>query len=149
VPGAHLFDSPEDRVRGKIRASLGPIETLFVGEGSVAFDDAQRQAEISGTGRDSRTGTHLSARVVAHLRAVDSASTDLLLEVAYTLRGPLAQFARGTVMQEFATAILASFAANLEARLAGAPVPRSATLSAGALLWHLLWRRLLALLRIR
>jgi len=148
VPGARLIELSGNRMRGEIRASLGPIEALFVGEGSVTFDAARRQAGITGTGRDGRTGTHLSAQVVARLCEANSASTDLLIEAAYALRGPLAQFARGRVIEEFAGAIMASFVANLEARLAGAPAPEYASLRAGTLLWRLLWRRLLALLRI-
>ena len=141
VPGARLIELSGNRMRGEIRASLGPIETLFVGEGSVTFDAARRQAGITGTGRDGRTGTHLSAQVVARLCEANSASTDLLIEAAYTLRGPLAQFARGRVIEEFSGAIMASFVANLEARLpahrrrntqASAPGPCSGACSGGA-----------------
>lgn len=149
VPGARLIDASGDRLRGEVRASLGPIDTLFVGDGNVVFDDSQHQAAIFGTGRDSRTGTHLDAQVSARLQEGDDATTVLVVEVGYTLRGPLAQFTRGSITQEFAAAILADFVANLEAHLAGAPAPRAASLNAGALLWRLFRRRLRMLLRIR
>ena len=67
VPGARLIEVAGDRLRGEVRASLGPIETLFSGEGHISFDDADRRAEIEGDGRDSRTGTRLSARAVVRL----------------------------------------------------------------------------------
>ena len=72
---AARFASTGDRLSGEVRASLGPIETLFIGEGIMAFDEADRRAEISGDGRDTRTGTRLSARAVLTLRALDADAT--------------------------------------------------------------------------
>ena len=68
VPGARLVAVEGDRLRGELRASLGPIETVFAGEGRVQFDETDRRAEISGEGHDSRTGTRLSARAVMSLQ---------------------------------------------------------------------------------
>ena len=76
VPGARLIEVAGDRLRGEVRASLGPIETLFSGEGRISFDDADRRAEIEGDGRDSRTGTRLSARAVVRLQELDAATTE-------------------------------------------------------------------------
>jgi carbon-monoxide dehydrogenase small subunit len=137
-----------DRLRGEVRASLGPIETLFTGEGAIRFDDAQRRAEVAGDGRDSRTGTRLSGRAVVQLRELDAATTGATMTIDYTLRGPLAQFARGAVVQEFAAAVVATFAANLEARLSGVRPPRQQRLSAGGLLLRAIWRRLRTLLGV-
>jgi aerobic carbon-monoxide dehydrogenase small subunit len=146
VPGARLIEVAGDRLRGEVRASLGPIETLFSGDGRISFDDADRRAEVAGDGRDSRTGTRLSGRAVVHLQEVDAATTDAAVTIDYTLRGPLAQFARGAVVQEFAAAIAAAFAANLEARLSGASVPEQRQLSVGWIIVRALWRRLRAML---
>jgi carbon-monoxide dehydrogenase small subunit len=148
VPGARLIDVVGDRLRGEVRASLGPIETLFTGEGAIRFDDAQRRAEVAGDGRDSRTGTRLSGRAVVQLRELDAATTGATMTIDYTLRGPLAQFARGAVVQEFAAAVVATFAANLEARLSGVRPPRQQRLSAGGLLLRAIWRRLRTLLGV-
>ena len=76
VPGARLIEVAGDRLRGEVRASLGPIETLFSGEGRISFNDADRRAEIEGDGRDSRTGTRLSARAVVRLNELDAATTE-------------------------------------------------------------------------
>jgi aerobic carbon-monoxide dehydrogenase small subunit len=148
VPGARLVEVAGDRLRGEVRASLGPIETLFAGEGIVRFDDGRRQVEIIGDGRDSRTGTRLSARVVAQLNELDTTTTEATMTIDYALRGPLAQFARATVVQEFAAALAATCAANLEARLTGATMQTPMRLSTGSLLWRAIWRRLRALLHI-
>jgi carbon monoxide dehydrogenase subunit G len=74
MPGARLIEVAGDRLRGEVRASLGPIETLFSGEGHISFDDADRRVEIEGDGRDSRTGTRLSARAVVRLNGLNAAT---------------------------------------------------------------------------
>ena len=66
--------------------------------------------------------------------------------IEYTLRGPLAQFARGSIVQDFAAAIATTFAANLEARLTGGAAPMPARLSIGTLMLRAFWRRMRALL---
>jgi aerobic carbon-monoxide dehydrogenase small subunit len=147
VPGARLIEVAGDRLRGEVRASLGPIDTLFSGEGRISFDNADRQAEIVGHGRDSRTGTRLSACAVMRIEELDAATTGVTVTVDYTLRGPLAQFARGGVVQEFAAAISAAFVANLEARLSGTNLPEQDHLPVGMLILRALWRRLRSMLR--
>ncbi len=149
VPGARLVAIEGDRLSGEVRASLGPIETLFSGDGSLTFDDADRRAEISGTGRDARTGTRLSARAVLLLREEHADASGATLSIDYTLRGPLAQFARGAVVREFAAEVAEMTARNLEARLGGAPPPLPSHLSAGRLMLRAIWRRLRALLDLR
>jgi carbon-monoxide dehydrogenase small subunit len=151
VPGARLIDVTGDRLRGEVRASLGPIETVFAGDGTMAFDDAEHRAEISGAGRDNRTGTRLNARTVLTLRALDDGATSAALSIDYTLRGPLAQFARPGVVREFASEITGLVARNLEARLRGtAPGPDvdlpTGHLSAGGLMLRAIWRRLRAMI---
>jgi aerobic carbon-monoxide dehydrogenase small subunit len=148
LPGARLTELAGGRLRGEVRASLGPIETLFSGEGRISFHDADRRAEIEGEGRDSRTGTRLNARVVLRLVEPGPAATDAVVSTDYTLQGTLAQFARGPVVQEFAAAIAATFAANLEARLSGGRPSTQRRLSLGMLMLNALWRRLRATLRL-
>ena len=148
VPGARLISIEGDRLTGEVRASLGPIETLFTGEGSVAYTDADHRAEITGEGRDGRTGTRLSARAVLLLREVDASATDATLSIDYNLRGALAQFARGPVVRAFAAEIAEIAARNLEARLRGVAVAPPRRLSAGRLMFRAIWRRLRAVLRI-
>jgi carbon-monoxide dehydrogenase small subunit len=146
VPGARLLEVTGDRLSGEVRASLGPIETLFAGDGTMSFDDADHRAEISGAGRDNRTGTRLSARAVLSLRALDDDATAATLSIDYTLRGPLAQFARGGVVREFVAEITGMVARNLEARLRGTNLAPEVELSAGKLMLLAIWRRLRAMI---
>ncbi len=146
VPGARLTSVDGGRLGGEVCAALGPIEAVFTGEGTVTFDHAAHRAEVTGTGRDARTGTRLSARAALALRPLDAASTAGELSLDYTLRGPLAQFARGAVVYEFTTEIAAIVARNLEARLTGQATAAPHQLSAGRLMLRIVWRRLRAML---
>jgi carbon-monoxide dehydrogenase small subunit len=148
VPGAHLLSVEDDQLHGEVRASLGPIETLFVGDGCVTFTAADHTAEISGNGRDNRSGTRLSGRATVRLRELDATTTTAESTIEYTLRGPLAQFARGPVVQEFAAAIATDFATNLEARLTGKAAAPAARLSITTLMFRAIWRRLRAMLHL-
>jgi carbon-monoxide dehydrogenase small subunit len=145
VPGARLIEVAGDRLRGEVRATLGPIDATFAGEGHVTYDSAEHRAEITGEGRDSRTSTRLSARATVRLRTVAEATTDAVLTIDYTLRGPLAQIARGAIVQEFAAALATTLATNLQAHLAGEHVPDQDRLSVGSLIMRAIWRRLRAI----
>ena len=149
VPGARLVSVVGECLTGEVRATLGPIETLFTGEGTMVFDEADRRAEISGGGRDTRTGSRLSARAVLKLRDLDSNATQATLSIEYTLRGPLAQFARGAVVREFAAQIAEITARNLATRLRGETPEAPRRLSIGGLTLRAIWRRLRAVLGLR
>lgn len=149
IPGAKLVDVTADRLRGEVRAALGPIETLFAGEGVVHFDDVKRHVALSGAGRDSRSGTRVNARATVHVDEIGAATTGITMTIDYALRGPLAQFARGSIAQEFAAEVMATFAANLEAKLMGTALPRQPRLLWGSLMLRVVWGRVRALLGFR
>jgi carbon-monoxide dehydrogenase small subunit len=145
VPGAHLDEVNGDRLRGELRTAFGPIETQFRGEGVVSFDEARHAVEVSGNGRDRRTGTRLNARIVLQVRESGPAHTDANMTIDYTLRGPLAQFARGGIAHEFAAEVGRMFAVNLAAHINDAQPPKLRRLSVGFLLLRVVWRRLLSI----
>lgn len=140
VPGARLGRVTGDRLNGELRASLGPIETLFTGEGTMAFDALNRRAELSGEGSDAKTATRLSGRAVLTLREADVDTTEATLAIDYALRGPLAQFARGAVVQEFVAELAGIAARDLAARVRGAQVAAPPRLAVGGLLWRVIAR---------
>jgi carbon-monoxide dehydrogenase small subunit len=139
VPGARLTEIAGDRLTGELRAALGPIEARFTGAAVIAFDDAARRVTLTGEGRDTRTGTRVSGGLTASLRA-DNGGTEADLAFDYTLRGPLAQFARPSVARAFAAEIVGVTTRNLEARLHGAAEPGAPGLSLGRLLWRMILR---------
>ena len=57
------------------------------------------------------------------LIALDEASTQVEVTIAYRLTGMLAQFGRAGIVQDLAARLTAAFAQNVEARLSGAAPP--------------------------
>jgi carbon monoxide dehydrogenase subunit G len=120
MPGAELTAPPLDgHVTGRISAGLGPIRAAFTGEADVAFDDAQRNGTVSGSGRDGATGSSALGEVTFALHEEGSGATRIDVEVAYALSGTFAQFSRGDLVTGVAQAMTDAFATNLEARLLG------------------------------
>jgi carbon-monoxide dehydrogenase small subunit len=133
VPGARLLSVENGRIRGEMSAALGPIRTRFAGEATVAYDTADHSGKIAGEGRDSASGTRLSAEVSFKVVAEGPEACLIELGVNYSLRGSLAQFGRGPIVQVFAREIAETVGRNLEARLRGEAVPVAERLGAGRL----------------
>jgi carbon-monoxide dehydrogenase small subunit len=150
LPGASLDeggDGPE--VAGRMRVKVGPIRAEFRGRARISRDEAARTGEIVGAGEDAGSRTRTAGRVRYAVKPGDSAASARVdLEIGYTLAGGLAQFSRGGLVEDVADRLTAAFAANLDARLAGAPSSEAAReLDAGSLAFGALasWlRRLLA-----
>jgi carbon-monoxide dehydrogenase small subunit len=119
VPGAAITAIDGDRITGMLEAGLGPIRARFTGTGTIAYDDARHAGVLTGEGSDATTGTRLQGRAAFHVEAIDAAKTELVLNIAYGLRGALAQFARGPLVRALANEIAGQVARNLEARLRG------------------------------
>jgi len=149
VPGARLSSIDGERIEGEMLASLGPIQARFTGTAILRFNQAARSGHLLGDGRDARTGTRLSADVTFTVQPDGANATLIRLDIVYALRGALAQFSRGAIVQVFAAEIAATVAANLEARLKGNALPEpEARLSGGRLILRVLWRALRRLLNI-
>ena len=133
VPGARLLSAENGRIKGEMLAALGPIRTRFVGEATLSYDAANRSGRIVGEGRDGSSGTRLSAEATFRVTPEGAAASLIELGVTYALRGPLAQFGRGPVVQVFAREIAQSVGRNLEARLRGEAAPVADRLGTGRL----------------
>ncbi len=149
VPGARLVSVSDGQIEGEIQVALGPITSVFAGSGRLLLEEAAHRATLSGDGRDARSGTRLSGTASIVLEEAGAAATTATLSVRYALRGPLAQLARGPVVQTLAAGMAEAVARNLERRLAGeTPVAAPARLSAAGLLARVIWQRLRAWLRL-
>ena len=119
VPGARILGQEDGRIRGEILASLGPIRARFTGEAEVTYDAAQRAGRLSGEGRDAATGTRLTGEATFRVIEDGPGASAIELEIAYALRGALAQLGRGPIVQVFARELAETTGRNLEARLRG------------------------------
>jgi carbon-monoxide dehydrogenase small subunit len=141
VPGARIVSQEDGRIRGELLASLGLIRARFTGEAVVTYDATTYAGILTGEGRDTATGTRLTGEATFHVREDGPGASVIDLAIAYALRGPLAQFGRGPIVQVFARELAETTGRNLEARLRGETVAaRPARLGGGALILRAVWR---------
>ena len=122
LPGAELAGPPEERpLRLRLVTAIGPMRSSFDGEAEVSWDDDTRSGRIEGRAEDEASRSSGEGRV--RFRAVEApdgaGGAALELAVRYRIRGPLAQFSRGPVLDAVMEQLLARFASNLEAAAAG------------------------------
>ena len=139
VPGALLTSVEGDHIAGEMAVSFGPIQGKFLGSANVTYGD--RNGSVHGEGQDKVSRTRLSAEAKFSVES-DGENAVLLLTVTYSLRGALAQFARGPVVQAFADEIAGTVGRNLQAKLTGGVVTAPPKMNAFALAWRVLKARI-------
>ena len=122
LPGAALTGGPDDQpLRLRLTVAIGPMRPSFDGEAEVSWDDDTRSGRIEGRADDAASRSSADGRVRFRVLEApdDSGGAALELAIRYRIRGPLAQFSRGPVVDAVMEQLLARFAANLEAAAAG------------------------------
>lgn len=158
MPGAALSGEPRVAADGAdidliFTVKLGPITGAFQGQGTVRRNDAAMSGTFAGNGADRKSGSRVKGEAKFNLTTVEAAQTRVDVTVDYSLTGALAQFSRGAIVKELATALTRDFAENLRQRIAAvqtAPGTPSAAMSpsnakplnAGQLFWRVLWARI-------
>jgi carbon monoxide dehydrogenase subunit G len=122
LPGAALTGAPVDGAWPlRFDVKMGPMTAGFVGSGQASHDDAAHSGKFDGAATDKRSQSRVKGAATFSLTPADAAGTGggtrVTVVVDYTLTGPLAQFSRGGLVRELASALTAQFAANLAARL--------------------------------
>ncbi len=141
VPGARLSSVENGRIAGEMVVSLGPIQGRFIGAADISYDQPGYAGKISGDGKDQATGTRLSGGADFRVTAESETESTLHLAITYTLRGALAQFARGPVVKAFADEIAGMVGRNLQARLRGEAADTTLRkMSAAGLMGRVIWR---------
>jgi carbon-monoxide dehydrogenase small subunit len=141
LPGAEITAIDGEMITGRLRVALGPIRAGFAGQGSVARDEATRSGRLSGSGRDTGTGSSVQGEAHYVVRPA-GAGTELEVTVTWRLTGALAQFARAEIVQALARQLLGQFTTNLEALIQGNTPAAALPLGLFGLLWALIRARL-------
>ncbi len=146
LPGAELTEHDTRSVKGRLRVKLGPMAASFAGSATVQRDDAGMTGIAKGAGTDSNSRSRTRGELAYRLTPESGGrQTQVAVSVQYDLQGPLAQFSRSNLARDFASRVVAEFAANLNRALAGgeaqaAEAPRP--LNALELIWSVIWNRL-------
>ena len=118
LPGAQIESESSEQVAGKIAVKFGPMSATFKGSATIERDAVQRCAVLKGVGQDSVSQSRATGDVRYQLEALSPASTRVAVDLLYTLQGPLAQFSRSGLVQEFVRRMVADFGKNVTQRLA-------------------------------
>ena len=114
LPGASLRGPANaDSLTFQMTIAIGPIRTRFESVAHVTFDDRQRNGVIEGNGYDLRTRSSSEGRIEFSVEPSRIGGSVLTVALQYMLKGPLAQFGRGAVVDAMVEQILKRFAANL------------------------------------
>ena len=143
LPGASLTGpATADPLSLRMTVAIGPMRARFDGSARVAFDDRGRTATIEGRGHDARSRSTSEGRIGLSVRPSQAGGSVLALRLHYALKGPLAQFSRGAVVNAIVEQLLDRFAANLAGAASGAEVEPAEPLGGAGLGVAALWRRL-------
>src|SRR5262249_31666215 len=117
----------------------------FAGSAAIERNDRDMSGIIRGAGNDRGSGSRTRGEIAYRLAPEDDGrQTRVSLTVEYNLQGALAQVSRSSLAQELGRRLVGEFAANLNARLGGAPASKTpgSPLNVGQLVWIWLKDRL-------
>jgi len=119
MPGASLDAVPNKLdLRGQLAVKLGPIRAIFSGTGEVEYDDTNYSGVIRGSGQDREHGSQVRGEVYFELlEEPGSPATRVNVNIAFALSGVLAQFSRGSIINNLADQLTETFAVNLRAMM--------------------------------
>ena len=123
LPGASLTGpATADPLSLRMAVAIGPMQARFDGTAHVAFDDRERTALIEGKGHDARSRSTSEGHIRLLVRPSGARGSVLTLRLHYALKGPLAQFGRGAVVNAIVEQLLDRFAANLAEATSGVEI---------------------------
>lgn len=146
LPGASIESHEGDRVKGKVAIKFGPMAAAFNGAARLERDDAAMRAVFRGAGQDSLSQSRANGDITYQLEALSPTETRVNVNLLYSLQGPLAQFSRSGLVQDFVRRMIADFGNNVTARLrqpAGQGEPLTqASFNPTAMFFSVLWARI-------
>jgi carbon-monoxide dehydrogenase small subunit len=119
LPGAEITEFQEDRVRGRMNVSLGPMKVAFIGDGNVELDAENRVGRLSGGGRDAGSGSTAEGEVEWRVLSGEASGSLIQVNLSWRLSGRLAQFNRAGLVQDVIQRLASIFVSNLESSLKG------------------------------
>jgi len=125
MPGARLHDVDGPAFTGEVSIKVGPISMAYQGEGRFEeLDEQAGRAVLRLNGREQRGSGSVSATIEAVLRP-NGAGSRLALHTDVSLTGRAAQLGAGAI-RDVSDRVMAQFADELAAQLAGPGQPREA-----------------------
>ncbi|RQU79351.1 carbon monoxide dehydrogenase [Burkholderia cenocepacia] len=117
LPGAVLTSEAPERVEGYIAVKFGPMSARFNGTARLEHDAAARKAVLKGAGKDSLSNSRASGNVAYSVVDHEPDGATVLVDLQYSLQGPLAQFSRSGLVRDFVKRMIADFGRNVSRRM--------------------------------
>ena len=153
LPGAVIESQDGATVQGKIAIKFGPMSAAFKGQATLEQDDARRAAVLRGEGVDSLSQSRARGDVSYQVAPEGESRSRVDVELVYSLQGPLAQFSRSGLVQDFVRRMIAEFGKNvnlrLEKPLAEGEAPVAAEFNPVKMFFSILWDRFKGFFRRR
>jgi carbon-monoxide dehydrogenase small subunit len=142
LPGATIHEQQGERVKGTVAVKFGPMRAAFNGAARLERDDGAMRAVFRGAGQDSLSRSRANGDIAYRVEAAGPGHARVHVELAYSLQGPLAQFSRSGLVQDFVRRMIADFGRNVAVRMSGDGDRAPASLNASAMFFHVLWTRI-------
>ena len=125
LPGAQLQEIDGEDYHGIVKVKVGPITSQY--KGTARFeqvDEAEHKIVLTAQGRDTKGAGNASAKINVSLEddatgdaSGDASATQVMVDVHLDLKGKVAQFGRG-VLVDVSGKLMAKFAQNLSEMIA-------------------------------
>jgi carbon-monoxide dehydrogenase small subunit len=146
LPGAVIESQEGNEVKGRIAIKFGPMNAAFKGAATLERDETNMSAVLRGAGQDSLSQSRAKGDVGYRVISVADDRARVDVDLLYSLQGPLAQFSRSGLVQDFVKRMIADFGRNVSLRLSqpegsDAPLPQ-AEFSPFKMFMGVLWARI-------
>ncbi|WP_063886766.1 SRPBCC family protein [Rhodococcus sp. LB1] len=119
LPGASVSQLSDDEYEGSIAVKVGPIKVGYTGIAKfLELDEHNHTMLLDGRGNESSGKGSAAAQIRVNLTDTGSGSTVVDVTTDLQVTGKVAQFGR-SAMADIGERLIAQFAANLEAMIAG------------------------------
>ena len=139
LPGAKITRHDGNRAEGVMDVKFGPVTASFAMRAELDFETAARRGHMRAEGVDRRSSTRVKTLLDYTVQAVDAGNCRVDLQLRFRLAGPLAQFSRAGLVNDYVAELTRRFGVNLGNAVSGVAV--SAPVAAPGL-WAMLMARL-------
>ncbi len=113
LPGAQITRHEGARAEGVMHIKFGPITAAFAMRAELALDGAARQGHMQAEGVDKRSATRVKTLLDYTVTALDARQSKVDLTLRFRLAGPLAQFSRAGLVNDYVAELTRLFGVNL------------------------------------
>ncbi len=119
LPGAKITRHAGRRAEGVMDVKFGPVTASFAMRAELDLDAAARRGNMRAEGVDRRSSTRVKTLLDYDVVPVDAGHCKVALQLRFRLAGPLAQFSRAGLVNDYVAELTRRFGVNLGNAMAG------------------------------